>query len=110
MKLSEVARRLGATVPEDFGEREPTGYSIDSRTIRAGDLFFAIRGERHDGHGFVADVLSRGAIAAVVAREFQAAQAEAQLIRVGDTLAAMQQLASSLLTDWRGQEVAVTGS
>src|SRR5689334_8410865 len=116
MKLSDVAKRLGAAAPESLGEREPLGYSIDSRTIRAGDVYFAIRGERHDGHQFVADVLSRGAMAAVVSRGFQAAQAdrmcrdEAMLIGVDDTLAALQQLASSVLTDWRGQEVAVTGS
>lgn len=116
MKLSDVAKRLGAAAPESLGEREPLGYSIDSRTIRDGDVYFAIRGERHDGHQFVADVLSRGAIAAVVSREFQAAQTdslrrdEAMLIGVDDTLAALQQLASSVLADWRGQEVAVTGS
>ena len=110
MRLSEVARRLGTTAPEHLGEREPTGYSIDSRTIRAGDVFFAIRGERYDGHQFVAEVLNKGALAAVVSREFQAAQDDARLIRVGDTLAALQRLASSVLNDWRGREVAVTGS
>src|SRR2546423_1953886 len=115
MKFSEVAKRLGATAPESLGEREPLGYSIDSRTIRAGDLFFAIRGERHDGHQFVADVLNKGALAAIVSRQFQPAQtdslpSDARLIRVGDTLAALQSLASSVLRDWRGQEVAITGS
>src|SRR2546423_4368033 len=115
MKFSEVAKRLGATAPESLGEREPLGYSIDSRTLRAGDLFFAIRGARHDGHQFVADVLNKGALAAIVSRQFQTAQADslssnARLIRVGDTLAALQSLASSLLRDSRGQEVAITGS
>ncbi len=46
-----------------------TGYSIDSRTLKPGDLFFAIRGERFDGHDFVAAALERGACAAVVARD-----------------------------------------
>ena len=47
-----------------------TGYSIDSRTIAAGELFFAVKGERFDGHDFVAAAMERGAIAAVVdARE-----------------------------------------
>jgi UDP-N-acetylmuramoyl-tripeptide--D-alanyl-D-alanine ligase len=116
MKLSEVAKRLGAVAPESLGEREPLGYSIDSRTIRAGDVFFAIRGEYHDGHQFVADVLNQGAMAVVVSRDFQLAQADrlrndhAMLIGVDDTLAALQQLASSVLRNWRGQEVAITGS
>src|SRR5689334_17370770 len=115
MRLSDVAKRLGATAPEQLGEREPLGYSIDSRTIRAGDVFFAIRGERHDGHQFAGDVLKKGALAAVVAQDFQLAEADelrdrAMLIRVTDTLTALQQLASSVLGDWRGREVAVTGS
>ena len=54
---------------QKFMNREPLGYAIDSRTIREGDLFFAIKGENHDGHHFVADVLSKGAIAAVINRE-----------------------------------------
>lgn len=112
MKLGTVAKRLGAAAPETFGEREPLGYSIDSRTVRAGDLFFAIRGEHHDGHRFVAEVLNKGALAAVVSRDFQPAQVgdDRRLIRVEDTLAALQRLASAALGDWRGQEVAITGS
>ena len=44
------------------------GYSIDSRTIGQDELFFAVRGERFDGHDFVAGAVERGAIAAVVSR------------------------------------------
>jgi UDP-N-acetylmuramoyl-tripeptide--D-alanyl-D-alanine ligase len=116
MKLSEVAKQFGAAAPESLGGREPLGYSIDSRTIRPGDLFFAIRGERYDGHQFVAEVLNKGAIGAVVSRDFQPAQPDrlrddvGMLIRVDDTLAALQQAASAVLRNWRGQEVAVTGS
>jgi UDP-N-acetylmuramoyl-tripeptide--D-alanyl-D-alanine ligase len=115
MRLSDVAKRLGATAPEQLGGREPLGYSIDSRTVRAGDVFFAIRGEHHDGHQFVADVLKKGALAAVVTQDFQLSESagsfdSAMLIQVTDTLAALQQLASSVLTDWRGREVAITGS
>ena len=43
-----------------------TGYSIDSRTIGAGELFFAVRGERLDGHDFVEAALTNGAVGAVV--------------------------------------------
>ena len=45
---------------------EALGYSIDSRTIASGDLFFAVTGERFDGHEFVAAALADGAVAAVV--------------------------------------------
>ena len=45
-----------------------TGYSIDSRTLEPGNLFIAIRGERFDGHDFIATAFERGACAAIVAR------------------------------------------
>jgi UDP-N-acetylmuramoyl-tripeptide--D-alanyl-D-alanine ligase len=106
---------------QKFMNREPLGYAIDSRTIREGDLFFAIKGENHDGHHFVADVLSKGAIAAVINRE-SASGIQKQLsknsqisdprllINVDDTLAALQKLSRKVVKKWRGQLVAVTGS
>jgi UDP-N-acetylmuramoyl-tripeptide--D-alanyl-D-alanine ligase len=112
MKLGEIANRLGSPRLMAQSEQEPVGYSIDSRTVRAGELFFAIRGENHDGHRFVSDVLQRGVIAAVVASDFaaQAGDDEAKLICVDDTLAALQTMASAVRLAWRGQAVAITGS
>lgn len=52
--------------PEVFGRRKFTGVSIDSRKCGKYDLFFAIKGERFDGHDFVNDVLKKGTICAVV--------------------------------------------
>ena len=89
------------------------GVSIDSRTVRAGELFVAIHGPRHDGHDHVASALERGAIAAVVA--------EAQLSRypggvadrciaVADTFEALKQLARAVREAWGGKIAAVTGS
>jgi UDP-N-acetylmuramoyl-tripeptide--D-alanyl-D-alanine ligase len=51
---------------------EATGYSIDSRTIQAGDLFFAVTGERMDGHDYVRAALDNGAVAAVVSHHWLA--------------------------------------
>jgi UDP-N-acetylmuramoyl-tripeptide--D-alanyl-D-alanine ligase len=113
MKLEEILRILG-TAGSDMNALQPVGYSIDSRTMRAGDLFFAIKGENTDGHRFVNEALQKGALAAIVARDFDpgpAAQSvERKLIRVGDTLRALQSLASAVLRSWKGQVVAVTGS
>ncbi|HMG37512.1 MAG TPA: UDP-N-acetylmuramoyl-tripeptide--D-alanyl-D-alanine ligase [Blastocatellia bacterium] len=118
MKLAEILAVFGLEAFENAartGESarvEPSGYSIDSRTLREGDLFLAIKGEIHDGHQYVADVLAKGAIAAVVQRTFDAGPKidPARLIRVDDTLAALQRLASSVLKSWRGEEIAITGS
>jgi UDP-N-acetylmuramoyl-tripeptide--D-alanyl-D-alanine ligase len=89
-----------------------TGFSIDSRTAREGDLFFAVRGERFDGHAFVSAALERGAVAAVVDEPVDVAEAAggARLLRVGDTLGALQELARSVLAEWKGTIVGVTGS
>src|SRR5882762_10454557 len=89
------------------------GVSIDSRTIRAGELFIAIHGPRHDGHDHVGSALGRGAIAAVVA-ESQLSRFEAEIgsrcVAVGETFEALKQLASAVRQAWRGKIAGVTGS
>jgi UDP-N-acetylmuramoyl-tripeptide--D-alanyl-D-alanine ligase len=88
-----------------------TGYSIDTRTIQDGDLFFAVKGERLDGHDYVQQALDRGAVAAVVARKDLARFLDkSKLIVVDDTLAAMQRLASMVRCVWGHPVVGVTGS
>ena len=93
-----------------------TGYSIDSRTIRPGEVFFAVRGEKMDGHDFVNQAFEKGAIAAVVAREKIDALTggrtapASSLIPVEDTLIALQLLAQAVRRLWERPLIAVTGS
>jgi UDP-N-acetylmuramoyl-tripeptide--D-alanyl-D-alanine ligase len=137
MKLSEVTQIFGSneSAAAELSGRVVSGYSIDSRSIGKDELFFAIRGEVHDGHQFVAEVLQRGAIAAVVNKDSGATENQQAadvgrrtpeaglqtpsglqtpeagvLIVVEDTLVALQQLASAVVRDWRGELVAITGS
>ena len=102
-----------ASVP-NAGALVATGYSIDSRTAAPGDLFFAVRGERHDGHDFVASAFARGAVAALVSRERVATLPDAALAHplliAEDPLAAMQSLASHVRRQWGRRVVAITGS
>ena len=90
------------------------GYSIDSRTVAPGELFFAVRGERLDGHDFIAGALDRGAIAAVVSLARVASLPDAvlaaPLLIVEDPLLALQSLAAHVRRHWGGRVVAVTGS
>lgn len=110
MNVAEAARLMRVdTPPVAIASIDIGGYSIDSRTARAGDLFFALRGENHDGHDHVGSALERGAVAAVVEREVAGAAPERQ-VRVSDSLEALQQLAKNLLTEWGGPVVGVTGS
>jgi UDP-N-acetylmuramoyl-tripeptide--D-alanyl-D-alanine ligase len=91
----------------------PSGVSIDSRTIQAGELFFAIRGPHTDGHLHVGTALNAGALGAVVDGGFVPSPdfpADRVLIRVGDTHAALKELAAEVRRRWLGSLVAVTGS
>jgi len=85
------------------------GVSIDSRTIRPGELFFAVVGPRFDGHDFLAEVGARGASAAVVHRDV-AAPPSLQILRVQDTTRALQELARRRRLDAEVPVVAITGS
>jgi UDP-N-acetylmuramoyl-tripeptide--D-alanyl-D-alanine ligase len=94
------------------------GVSIDSRTIRKGELFFAIRGPNHDGHSFLSNALAKGALAGVVGGARFAEYPEeikARLLPVEDPLRALQQLARKYCESWRRAKqgrrlAAVTGS
>ena len=87
-------------------------YSIDSRTLQPGDLFFAIQGAHHDGHQFVAEALRRGAIGAIISREVELARElrSTNLIMVSDTHQALKELASYFRRKWKFIVVGITGS
>ncbi len=107
LPLREVAQALGLAAGADTGV---TGWSVDSRTLQPGDLFFALRGPNHDGHAYLAEVLRKGAAAVVVDREVDDAGSEAPVLRVEDSLAALQSLAAWARRRWDGDVVGVTGS
>jgi UDP-N-acetylmuramoyl-tripeptide--D-alanyl-D-alanine ligase len=89
------------------------GVSIDSRTLRPGELFIAIHGPRHDGHDFVASALERGAVAAMVAQSQAgryAAAVRERCIAVGDTFEALKQLGRAVRQAWGGKIAGITGS
>ena len=119
LTLAEAAVGTGAvleasaSVP-NAGALVAQGYSIDSRTIAPGELFFAVRGEHFDGHDFVASAVDRGAIAAVVSRNrvftLPDAALAVPLLIADDPLLALQALAAHVRRRWGKKVVAVTGS
>src|SRR5213083_538443 len=90
-------------------DRKFARAAIDSRDVEDGDLFFAVRGEREDGHDFVAQAIKGGALGAVVERPVEVPDA-ATIFHVSDSRDALQRLAGW----WRRQHevkvIAVTGS
>lgn len=110
LPLARIAEFLNASGDFDR-DAVATAYSIDSRTIRPGELFFAVQGETMDGHDFVRQALEKGAVAAVVAADKLAGfSSRAGLIVVDDTLLALQLLAKSVRWLWAKPLIAVTGS
>lgn len=104
-ELQEIARVLSAPVPPR--NATVTGWSIDSRTVEPGSLFFALRGPNHDGHCFVEKAFEKGAVAAVV--EHAIGGAPAALV-VADAQAALDRLAAWARARWEGTVIGITGS
>src|SRR3990170_3354155 len=111
--LKKIGEALGVAAPVAAAEQRLTGFSIDSRTLRPGEVFVAIKGPNHDGHDFVGDALGRGAAAAVVNQERLAAYPAAvqgSLLGVTDTFWALQQLGLYARRAWGRTVISITGS
>jgi len=106
-KIAEFVAAAGEFAPEEVAQ----GYSIDSRSVAPGQLYFAVKGERLDGHDFVEQALEKGAAAAVVRKDQMSRYPrQTRLLAVEDTLVALQTLASAVRKLWSKPLIAVTGS
>ncbi len=128
MKVEEAARLMNANashVSTEIFDKQITDYSIDSRSVGAGELFFALsqkdyvragfNGEFADAHRFIGDAFKRGAIAAVAREDHVSGNSELEAIKdrlllVDDAIAALQQLAHRVHEAWGRPVVAITGS
>ena len=110
LTLAKIAEFISAE--GDFPRDEVAqAYSIDSRTVGKGELFFAVRGERLDGHDFVDAALEKGAVAAVVRKDqWHRYSWTDRVLVVDDTLVALQTLATAVRKVWGKPLVGVTGS
>jgi UDP-N-acetylmuramoyl-tripeptide--D-alanyl-D-alanine ligase len=106
-----IAAATGGTVTSGDPQTIINGFSIDSRTLEAGDLFFAIVAAR-DGHDFVDSAIAKGAAGAVVARDYPspAARTRPVIIQVADTTTALQALGLFVRRAVSATVVAITGS
>ena len=107
--LDEIVAATAAQVGSGF--THASGASIDTRTLEPGDLYFAIKGDVHDGHDFVLAALEKGASAAIVSEEKAGAFRDSdRLIVVPDVLEAMRQLGRAARRRSQARIVAITGS
>jgi UDP-N-acetylmuramoyl-tripeptide--D-alanyl-D-alanine ligase len=118
MMARDVAAAMNGRLVTGSADARIDMVSIDSRTVQAGDLFFAIHGERFDGHDFVASAIGSGAAGVVVhrpesveaAREAAAVGPSPVVIEVEDTTRALQALARDVRRQSGARVVAITGS
>lgn len=103
--ITELAEIIGADTAEDIGGKF-TGVSIDSRTTKPGDCFFAISGENFDGNDYAAQALDKGAVCAVISKNI----AGNNLLKVGDCVLALGSLAAEYRSQAKFKVVAITGS
>ncbi|SMB94316.1 UDP-N-acetylmuramoyl-tripeptide--D-alanyl-D-alanine ligase [Thermanaeromonas toyohensis ToBE] len=110
LTLGELCRVLQGELLQGDPNIKVQGVSTDSRQIKSGEVFFALKGERFDGHDFVREALAKGAIAAIVARKIEG-MPQGGLIIVPDTLKALQDLALyHRRTAFKGELIGITGS
>ncbi len=110
--LEQIAEILNtkATVSSDA---QILGVSTDSRTVKSGQLFFALRGDQFDGHGYLEKAMMRGAAGCVVSRDWLAVQPNSVnglFLPVSDPLAALQELAKAYRQQFKFPVIAITGS
>jgi UDP-N-acetylmuramoyl-tripeptide--D-alanyl-D-alanine ligase len=115
--LWTVAQMAATVGSKPGGALDPVarlaGVSIDSRTVRPGELFIAIHGPRHDGHDHVPAALERGAVGAVVAEGLVSRYpgwVADRCIQVADTFDALKQFAQAVREAWGGKIAGITGS
>jgi UDP-N-acetylmuramoyl-tripeptide--D-alanyl-D-alanine ligase len=105
--MPEISAATGGVAGSSFAA---SGVSIDSRSVKPGDLFIALKGPSFDGHSYVAAALAQGASGAIVHQHPAGIADSAPLVRVEDTMRALERLGHAGRERCQGRIVAVTGS
>lgn len=105
--IKEVGKYFGVFTDSEF---QVSGYQIDSRLIEPGNLFFALKGERADGHRHLKDVAAKGAVGAVVSKEYEGPDFGLVLIPVEDVVSSLQGLARHFMKECQSKVIGITGS
>lgn len=117
LTIEEILKATGGRLRSGAGNHSISGVSIDSRSIKNGELFIAIKGDKFDGHDFLSDVIKKGAICAVVQEGhpivgslISGESGECAIITVSDTLQALQETARYNRDKFPIPVIGITGS
>jgi len=108
MKAKELAKAAGGLLLGN-PEAVPRGFSIDTRRIVEGEVFIALKGERHDGHDFIEDAFRKGAVGVISEREFPPPKGRF-VLKVSSTLDALRRLGEHRRRSFKGKVVGIAGS
>lgn len=111
LSIKEIARASGGGLFSKDPEALIKGISIDSRTIKEGDLFIAVKGENFDGHSFLKGALEKGASGLMIEDSFKGPlEGASHVIRVDSTRRAMGQLAREIRKRSRAPVICISGT
>jgi UDP-N-acetylmuramoyl-tripeptide--D-alanyl-D-alanine ligase len=109
-RLEQIVRWSNGQLLAGDAATMVTNICTDSRSMKAGDLFLALRGANFDGHQFLTEAAARGAIGAVIERETATLPSQFALLKVNDALQALQQISAGYRRAMPARIVCVTGS
>lgn len=117
LTIEEILKATGGRLHSGEGKQPVSGVSIDSRTIKEGDLFFAIKGDKFDGHDFLNDVIKKGTAGLVVQEGhlmtnslISGEHTGCAVITVADTMLALQETAGYYRDKFSIPVIGITGS
>lgn len=108
--LQEILQATNGRLTQGPGKTGVLNVSIDSRQVKKGDVFLAIKGDLFDGHDFLKDVVAKGVRAVVVHKPFKSDAPQVNVIQVKDTVRALGDLARFHRRRFKAPVIAVTGS
>lgn len=109
-RLDTLVRWAAGSLAAGDPTTSVTSICTDSRTLKAGDLFLALKGPAFDGHTFVAEAARRGAIGAVVEHSVEGLPSDFSVLKVADCLQSLQQIATEYRRSLPVQVICITGS
>lgn len=109
LRLDQIAKKINGLILQGSPSLTLSKFNIDSRLTEPGELFFALVANR-DGHDFVLDAVKKGAAGAVISKRISLSEKNIGLVKVEDTLQALQKLAKKVLTEHKAKIVGITGS
>lgn len=110
LKVSEIIKACKGRLLSGNASRQIRDFSIDTRTIKKGSAFIAIKGDNFNGHDFIAEALKKGAACIIVSEKPQQLKAKAAFIKVKNTKDALANIARALRVKYNPPVIAITGS